>query len=49
MKQESLSFRKERFNQELKKHPISIETGQFGAEMAIHLINDGPVTFILEH
>ncbi len=25
-----------------------VEAGPFGAEMAVHLINDGPVTFILE-
>lgn len=26
----------------------AVEAGLFGAEMAVHLINDGPVTFILE-
>ena len=25
-----------------------VEFGQFGANMAVHLINDGPVTFILD-
>ena len=25
-----------------------VETGQFGADMQVHLINDGPVTFLLE-
>ena len=25
-----------------------VETGQFGADMQVHLVNDGPVTFILE-
>ncbi len=25
-----------------------VESGQFGADMAVHLINDGPVTFILD-
>jgi D-tyrosyl-tRNA(Tyr) deacylase len=25
-----------------------VETGLFGADMAVHLINDGPVTFILD-
>ncbi|OEC36713.1 D-tyrosyl-tRNA(Tyr) deacylase [Pseudomonas cuatrocienegasensis] len=29
------------------KHP-QIATGQFGADMQVHLINDGPVTFLLE-
>ena len=26
----------------------TVETGQFGADMQVHLINDGPVTFLLE-
>lgn len=26
----------------------AVETGQFGADMQVHLINDGPVTFLLE-
>lgn len=26
-----------------------VETGQFGANMQVSLINDGPVTFLLEH
>ena len=25
-----------------------VEAGRFGADMAVHLINDGPVTFILD-
>jgi len=25
-----------------------VESGQFGADMQVHLINDGPVTFLLE-
>jgi len=29
------------------KHP-SVETGQFGADMKVSLLNDGPVTFMLE-
>ena len=29
------------------KHP-QVATGQFGADMQVHLINDGPVTFLLE-
>ena len=35
------------FNQELSKY-ISVETGKFGADMKIHLVNDGPVTIWLE-
>ncbi len=26
----------------------SVATGEFGADMKVHLINDGPVTFLLE-
>lgn len=29
-----------------KKHP-SVATGEFGADMQVHLVNDGPVTFML--
>lgn len=29
------------------KHPL-VETGIFGADMQVHLVNDGPVTFMLE-
>ena len=36
------------FVEGVKKHPISVETGEFGAEMAVSLVNDGPVTLILE-
>ncbi len=35
------------FNQELSKH-IKVETGIFGAEMKISLVNDGPITILLE-
>ena len=27
---------------------LQVEAGRFGAEMQVHLINDGPVTFILD-
>jgi D-tyrosyl-tRNA(Tyr) deacylase len=36
------------FIQRLKSSNIAVETGVFQAEMEIHLINDGPVTFILD-
>ena len=36
------------FNDLVKKEDISIETGQFGAMMDVDLINDGPITIILE-
>lgn len=37
------------FVEELKKAGVSkVETGQFGADMKVELINDGPVTIILD-
>ncbi|KGR78631.1 D-aminoacyl-tRNA deacylase [Ureibacillus manganicus] len=38
----------EAFNDELKKHGLKVETGVFGAMMDVSLINDGPVTVIVE-
>ena len=35
------------FNLELKKH-VHVEEGIFGADMKVSLVNDGPVTIILE-
>lgn len=32
----------------IRKRGVKVETGVFGALMDVHLINDGPVTFILE-
>ena len=36
------------FNEELKKKNVAVETGIFGAMMDVQLVNDGPVTLILE-
>lgn len=36
------------FNAKLKETGIHIETGIFGAEMKVNLINDGPITIMLE-
>lgn len=36
------------FNDTLREKGIHVETGQFGAMMDVSLINDGPVTLILE-
>ena len=36
------------FIKELHKYNINLQTGKFGANMEVHLINDGPNTFILE-
>ena len=38
----------ERFCAELKERGLRVETGEFGAEMQVELVNDGPVTLILE-
>jgi D-tyrosyl-tRNA(Tyr) deacylase len=32
----------------IKQRGVKVETGIFGALMEIRLVNDGPVTFILE-
>ena len=36
------------FNEQLRVRGIQVETGRFGAMMDVQLINDGPVTLILE-
>lgn len=36
------------FNETLKGHGLHVETGIFGADMDVALINDGPVTIIVE-
>lgn len=36
------------FNRKLKEKNITVETGVFGAEMKVSLINDGPITIMLE-
>ncbi|OZS77094.1 D-tyrosyl-tRNA(Tyr) deacylase [Tetzosporium hominis] len=38
----------EYFNERLRSHGLAVETGRFGAMMDVQLINDGPVTIILE-
>lgn len=38
----------EKFIADLKSHNVEVKTGVFGADMKIELINDGPVTIILE-
>jgi len=35
------------FNQKLSEH-IHVETGIFGADMEVNIINDGPITIMLE-
>ena len=36
------------FNEELKKSNLKVETGIFGEDMKVSLINDGPITIIIE-
>lgn len=36
------------FNQELRKEGVVVEEGIFGADMKIDLLNDGPITIILD-
>ena len=36
------------FVAELRTLGASVETGRFGADMAVDLVNDGPVTLLLE-
>ena len=38
----------EKFNEALRERGVTVETGVFGAMMDVSLINDGPVTLILE-
>ena len=38
----------ELFVDELRRHGVPTETGLFGARMQVELVNDGPVTIILE-
>ncbi len=38
----------ELFNQRIKDDGVHVETGQFGAMMDVELVNDGPVTIIME-
>jgi D-tyrosyl-tRNA(Tyr) deacylase len=39
----------EHFAQTLRNLGLHVETGIFGADMQVSLINDGPVTLVLEH
>ena len=38
----------EAFNEGIRNRGITVATGQFGADMAVSLINDGPVTIIID-
>ena len=36
------------FNESLRKEGISVTTGEFGADMNVSLVNNGPVTIIID-
>jgi D-tyrosyl-tRNA(Tyr) deacylase len=38
----------QRFIAYVEGTPISVSTGRFGSDMSVSLVNDGPVTFLLE-
>lgn len=38
----------EYFNQYIRENDIKVEKGEFGADMKVQLINDGPVTIVLD-
>jgi len=38
----------DKWNQNLRKTGIIIETGIFGADMKVSLINDGPITIVMD-
>ena len=38
----------ERFCEELRALGVTVETGVFGARMQVELVNDGPVTIVLD-
>jgi D-tyrosyl-tRNA(Tyr) deacylase len=38
----------ERLVQGLRRRALPVETGRFGAKMEVELVNDGPVTLVVE-
>lgn len=38
----------DRFVSRLKEKGLKIKTGVFGADMQVHLVNDGPITIIID-
>lgn len=44
----SSSQKYDQFNQTLRSYDLTVETGEFGADMQVALTNDGPVTIIME-
>ena len=48
MKADDAKKHYELFNEELKKYGVDVECGIFQADMKVELLNDGPVTIILD-
>lgn len=48
LKSEEANVLYELFVKRLKETNLHIETGIFGAEMEVHITNDGPITIILD-
>lgn len=38
----------EYFMEECRKNGVNVEKGEFGAHMEVELLNDGPVTIVIE-
>lgn len=38
----------DKFNQKLREYGVCVENGIFGADMKVNILNDGPVTIMLE-
>lgn len=38
----------EAFNEQLREAGLTVATGEFGADMKVSLVNDGPVTIIID-
>jgi len=49
MEPESSEKLYEQFILEVKKRCEIVQMGKFGADMQVHLINDGPITLIIDH
>lgn len=47
-KPEFSSMMYDKFNELLKSYDVEVKTGIFGADMKVALLNDGPVTIILD-
>ncbi|MBS3971917.1 MAG: D-tyrosyl-tRNA(Tyr) deacylase [Erysipelotrichia bacterium] len=48
LKAEEAKILFEKFNQALEHEGLNVQTGIFQADMKVHLVNDGPLTIILE-